>query len=103
MIVWYFANYILAIFCSILLILYVLFIIKKIKQQHQIVINKENILIDNTKLTHFEVVFSNNIWSNIRYKFANSKSMNLLIFKDSCKNYSLNEINKYLNFATKIL
>jgi uncharacterized membrane protein (Fun14 family) len=104
LVVWWFANYFLASILSVMVIFYGVFITKKIKNKVDvIVVNKENLLINDKKIVDFEVVFSNNIWSNIKFKSKNSKNMNLLIFNDSCKDYDINHINKYLNFAIKLL
>jgi hypothetical protein len=104
LVIWWFANYFLASILSVMVIFYGVFITKKIKNKVDIiVVNKENLLINDKKIVDFEVVFSNNIWSSIKYKSKNSKNMNLLIFNDSCKDYEINHINKYLNFAIKLL
>jgi hypothetical protein len=104
LVVWWFANYFLASILSVMVIFYGVFITKKIKNKVDvIVVNKENLLINDKKIVDFEVVFSNNIWSSIKFKSKNSKNMNLLIFNDSCKDYDINHINKYLNFAIKLL
>jgi hypothetical protein len=104
LVVWWFANYFLASILSVIVIIYGIFITKKVKNKVDIiVVNKENLLINDKKIVDFEVVFSNNIWSSIKYKSKNSKNMNLLIFNDSCKDYEINHINKYLNFAIKLL
>jgi uncharacterized membrane protein (Fun14 family) len=104
LVVWWFANYFLASILSVIVIIYGVFITKKIKNKVDVIIvNKENLLINDKKIVDFEVVFSNNIWSSIKFKSKNSKNMNLLIFNDSCKDYKINHINKYLNFAIKLL
>jgi uncharacterized membrane protein (Fun14 family) len=104
LVIWWFANYFLASILSVMVIFYGVFITKKIKNKVDvIVINKENLFINDKKIVDFEVVFSNNIWSSIKFKAKNSKNMNLLIFNDSCKDYDINHINKYLNFAIKLL
>jgi hypothetical protein len=103
-VIWWFANYFLASILSVIVIIYGFLITKKIKNKADvIVVNKENLFINDKKIVDFEVVFSNNIWSSIKYKSKNSKNMNLLIFNDSCKDYEINHINKYLNFAIKLL
>jgi hypothetical protein len=104
LVIWWFANYFLAGILTVIVIIYGVFITKKIKNKVDVIIvNKENLLINDKKIVDFEVVFSNNIWSSIKYKSKNSKNMNLLIFNDSCKDYEINHINKYLNFAIKLL
>jgi hypothetical protein len=104
LVIWWFANYFLASILSVMVIFYGVFITKKIKNKVDVIIvNKENLLINDKKIVDFEVVFSNNIWSSIKFKSKNSKNMNLLIFNDSCKDYDINHINKYLNFAIKLL
>jgi hypothetical protein len=104
LVIWWFANYFLAGILTVIVIIYGVFITKKIKNKVDVIIvNKENLLINDKKIVDFEVVFSNNIWSSIKFKSKNSKNMNLLIFNDSCKDYDINHINKYLNFAIKLL
>jgi hypothetical protein len=103
-VIWVLLENSVATILSVILILYSIYATRIIKASiHKIVLNKENIWIDEQKIVQFQVIFSNNIWAQIRYTPKHSKSMNLLIFKDSCPHESIYTINKYLNFATKIL
>lgn len=103
-IVWLLAEVYFAIILSIMLGVYTYFISEKIRNtKNIIVLNKNSVLINDKKLVAFNVVFSNNVWTSIKYKHKDSNNMNLLIFSDSCLECSINHINKYLNFATKTL
>lgn len=102
--IWLLVEMYVAMMLSILVLIYAYVISKKIKNiQHTIVLHKNSIVIDEKKLVVFNVVFSNTVWTSIKYRYKNSNNMNLLIFNDSCSKYSINHINKYLNFAINTL
>jgi hypothetical protein len=102
-IIWWFGSYFLAIILSFIVIIYGIFITKKVKNTtNTIVINKNNILVNDKKVIYFEVIFSSNIWSGIKYKHKGCRAKNLLIFGDSCGDIEIRQMNKYFNFGVKI-
>jgi len=103
-VIWYYSvNLYISIFFSAVVGIYsYIYHTKIILQVNDITINKENIVINNQKVYKFEVLWTNNLWSGIRYKYKNGKFIKLLIFNDSCANHSIFTINKYFNFGIKV-